>query len=146
VQRAKGLASIVAAVLLTTVAVVGAMLIYLWLAGFITKATSQAEQMAASEKLKIEAAMLDDAGSATLYVRNLGGDAVTLVTAYILRPGTITPICGPADLTAAPITIDPGALQEVSIAFGCSLSAGNDYVIKIVTRRGTEFAVTVSAS
>ena len=143
-QRAKGLASIVAAVLLTTVAVVGAMLIYLWLAGFITKATSQAEQMAASEKLKIEAAMLDDAGSATLYVRNLGGDAVTLVNAYILRPGTITPICGPADLTAA--SIDPGALQEVSIAFGCSLSAGNDYVIKIVTRRGTEFAVTVSAS
>jgi len=144
VQRAKGLASIVAAVLLTTVAVVGAMLIYLWLAGFITKATSQVQQMTALEVLKIEAAVLDDAGSATLYVRNLGGDAVTLVNAYILRPGTITPICGPADLTAA--SIDPGALQEVSIAFGCSLSAGNDYVVKIVTRRGTEFAVTVSAS
>ena len=142
-QRAKGLASIVAAVLLTTVAVVGAMLIYLWLAGFITKATSQAEQMAASEKLKIEAAMLDDAGSATLYVRNLGGDAVTLVTAYILRPGTIKPTCDPTSLN---VIINPGALQEVSIAFGCSLSAGNDYVIKIVTRRGTEFAVTVSAS
>ena len=140
-HRAKGLASIVAAVLLTVVSAVGAMMIYLWLVCFITKAV---EQMTALEVLKIEAAVLDDAGSAVLYVRNLGGDAVTLVNAYILRPGTITPICGPADLTAA--SIDPGALQEVSIAFGCSLSAGNDYVIKIVTRRGTEFAVTVSAS
>jgi len=146
-QKVKGLEPIVAAVLLIVIAVIGAVLIYLWFAGYITKSTSQAEQLAASEKLKIEAASLDDTGEATLYVRNLGGDTVNLVTAYILRPGTITPICDPEDLTGTPITINPGALEEVSITFGatCSINAGRDYVIKIVTQRGTEFAVTVTA-
>jgi len=148
-QKVKGLEPIVAAVLLIVVAVIGAVLIYLWFAGYVTKTTSQAEQMAASEKLKIEAAALDASDrSATLYVRNLGGDVVTLVNAYILRPGTINPICDPADLTTTPITINPGGLATVSITFGagCTLSAGNDYVIKIVTQKGTEFAVTVTAS
>ena len=146
-QKVKGLEPIVAAVLLIVVAVIGAVLIYLWFAGYVTKTTSQAEQMAASEKLKIEAASLFNNGSATLYVRNLGGDAVTLVTAYILRPGTINPICDPETLTT---TINPGALEKVSTTFnsgdGCAIDAGNDYVIKIVTQKGTEFAVTVTAS
>ena len=147
-QKVKGLEPIVAAVLLIVVAVIGAVLIYLWFAGYVTKTTSQAEQMAASEKLKIEAASLDASDrSATLYVRNLGGDVVTLVNAYILRPGTINPICDPATPTTTPSPIDPGGLATVSISFtGCTLSAGSDYVIKIVTQKGTEFAVTVTAA
>jgi FlaG/FlaF family flagellin (archaellin) len=83
--KTKGLEPIVAAVLLIVVAVIGAVLVYLWFAGYVTKATSQAEQMAASEKLKIEAASLTTSGSATLYIRNLGGDAVKVVHAYILK-------------------------------------------------------------
>jgi len=145
-QKVKGLEPIVAAVLLIVVAVIGAVLIYLWFAGYVTKSTSQAEQMAASEKLKIEAANLTSAArTARLHVRNLGGDAVNITTAYLLKPGTINPICSPATLNTV---INPGALATVSISFGtaCTIDAGNDYVIKIVTRRGTEFAVTVTAS
>jgi len=59
--KTKGLEPIVAAVLLIVVAVIGALLIYLWFTGYVTKATSQADQMAASEKLKIEAASLNTA-------------------------------------------------------------------------------------
>ena len=146
-QKVKGLEPIVAAVLLIVVAVVGAVLIYLWFAGYVTKTTSQAEQMAASEKLKIEAASLTTNGVVTLYVRNLGGDKVNITTAYILRPGTMTPICGPAPPINGTVTINPGTLSAVPITFtGCTLSAGNDYVIKIVTQKGTEFAVTVTAA
>ncbi len=63
-------------------AVVGAVLVCLWFACYVT-ATSQAEQMAASEKLKIEVASIT-AGTNTvaLYVLNLGGDNVTLAAAY----------------------------------------------------------------
>jgi hypothetical protein len=120
-------------------------LVYLWFAGYVTKATSQAESMAASEKLKIEAASLTAAtGNATLYVRNLGGDKVTIVTAYLFKPGTVTPLCYEDNVNT---TIDSGALQEVSVTFtGCTLTAGYDYVIKLVTSKGTEFAVTVTAS
>jgi len=143
--KTRGLEPIVAAVLLIVVAVIGAVLVYLWFAGYVTKATSQAEQMAASEKLKIEAANLTSTGG-TLFIRNLGGDKVTIATIYILRPGTINPLCMSTQLSGS-ATIDPGALQIVKFSIsGCSVQSGYDYVIKIVTQKGTEFAVTVTAS
>jgi FlaG/FlaF family flagellin (archaellin) len=142
-------------VLLIVVAVIGAVLIYLWFAGYVTKATSQADQMAASEKLKIEAANMSST-RATLFIRNLGGDNVTLATAYVLKPGTINPVCTnqsriniykPASTTDTARSLYPGALQMVRFEVGgCGIQSGYDYVIKIVTLRGTEFAVTVTAS
>jgi FlaG/FlaF family flagellin (archaellin) len=154
--KTKGLEPIVAAVLLIVVAVIGAVLVYLWFAGYVTKATSQAEQMAASEKLKIEAANLTSS-SAFLYIRNLGGDNVTLATAYILKPGTINPLCAigkdsisiykPGSTTVKADTLYPGALQIVKLtSSGCNIQSGYDYVIKVVTQKGTEFAATVTAS
>jgi FlaG/FlaF family flagellin (archaellin) len=75
--KTRGLEPIVAAVLLIVVAVIGAVLVYLWFAGYVTKATSQAEQMAASEKLKIEAANLTSTDG-YLFIRNLGGDSANI--------------------------------------------------------------------
>ena len=145
--KTRGLEPIVAAVLLIVVAVIGAVLIYLWFAGYVTKATSQAESMAASEKLKIEAASLSTS-AATLYIRNIGGDTVRLVHAYVLRPGSISPVC--SEPIASPVTIDPGDMVTTTVALttGCTttINAGYDYVIKVVTQKGTEFAVTVTAS
>jgi hypothetical protein len=148
--KTRGLEPIVAAVLLIVVAVIGAVLIYLWFAGYVTKATSQAEAMAASEKLKIEAASLTTGATpqAELYIRNLGGDTVTLVLAYIFRPGSISALCYSDDFTPDPPTIDPGSMEIITIDFtGCTaINSGYDYVIKVVTQKGTEFAVTVTAS
>ncbi|MEM1568983.1 MAG: type IV pilin [Pyrobaculum sp.] len=153
--KTRGLEPIVAAVLLIVVAVIGAVLIYLWFSGYVTKTTSQAEQMAASEKLKIEAASLNST-KAQLYIRNLGGDNVTLATAYILKPGTMSPLClansitvykGTSTTSGAALTLYPGALQLVVLTLPSNcVSAGYDYVIKLVTQKGTEFAVTVTAS
>jgi len=145
--KTKGLEPIVAAVLLIVVAVTGAVLVYLWLAGYVTKTTSQAEQMAASEKLKIEAASLNSTTRrAQLYIRNLGGDKVTINTAYLLKPGTVTPLCYNSTLA---ITINPGSVAVVDFVFRvCTVTPApaNDYVIKVVTQKGTEFAVTLTAS
>jgi len=145
--KIRGLEPIVAAVLLIVVAVIGAMLVYVWFPGYVAKVTSQAESMAASEKLKIEAASLTTSTrgvEATLYVRNLGGDKVTIATVYLIKPGTVTPLCYRNNINA---TINSGALLAVPVTFlGCALTAGYDYVIKLVTSKGTEFAVTVTAS
>jgi hypothetical protein len=147
--KIRGLEPVVAAVLLIVVAVIGAVLIYLWFAGYVTKSTSQAEQMTASEKLKIEAASLragsGGSGNATLHVRNLGGNTVTLVYAYVLRPGSMSALCT-AQITNA--AIPPGQVLTVTLNLpsGCGINAGYDYVIKLVTQKGTEFAVTVTAS
>lgn len=145
--KTRGLEPIVAAVLLIVVAVIGAVLIYLWFSGYVTKTTSQAEQMAASEKLKIEVANLTATTppKAVLYIRNLGGAPVNIVTAYLLKPGTAGAICSPVTITP-PVQIDPGTLGRVGVDFsGCTVQAGTDYVIKLVTARGTEIAVTVAA-
>ncbi len=152
----KGLEPIVAAVLLIVVAVIGAVLVYLWFAGYVTKATSQAEQMAASEKLKIEAANLTSS-QASLYIRNLGGDNVTIATVYILKPGTINPLCvidsvtyykSTSTTSGSANSLFPGSLQLVTFTApsDCGINSGYDYVIKLVTKKGTEFAVTVTAS
>jgi FlaG/FlaF family flagellin (archaellin) len=144
--KTKGLEPIVAAVLLIVVAVIGAALVYFWFAGYVTKATSQAESMAASERLKIEAASLTaDTGEATLYIRNIGGYTVRLVHAYVLKPGSISPVCSVEINPAA--TIDAGMMSPITVDLtNCDIDAGYDYVIKIVTQKGTEFAVTVTAS
>ncbi len=65
--KTRGLEPIVAAVLLIVVAVIGAVLVYLWFAGYVTRATSQAEQISASEKLKIEAAGLTAGSPSSVY-------------------------------------------------------------------------------
>jgi len=154
--KTRGLEPIVAAVLLIVVAVIGAVLVYLWFAGYVTKATSQAEQMAASEKLKIEAANLTSTYG-YLFIRNLGGDNVTLSTIYILKPGTVNPLCiassisiykGTSTTAGGASTLYPGSLQLVrfNLPTGCGITDGYDYVIKVVTQKGTEFAVTVTAS
>ncbi|KUO84257.1 MAG: archaellin/type IV pilin N-terminal domain-containing protein [Thermoproteus sp.] len=156
-RKLKGIEPIVAAVLLIVLAVVGAVLLYLWFAGYVTKATSQAEQISATERLSIEAASLTSTGTANLYIRNLGGSNVTLATAYLLKPGTVSPLCavnasaitvykGTSPTTTAS-TLYPGRDQLVVINFsGCTITSGYSYVIKIVTQQGTQFAVTVTAS
>ena len=154
--KTRGLEPIVAAVLLIVVAVIGAALVYLWFAGYVTKATSQAESMAASEKLKIEAANLTSTGGA-LFIRNLGGDNVTLSRIYILKPGTVSPLCtisssidiykGADTGTGTALTLYPRRLQLVKFKVtNCGINAGYYYVIKVVTVKGTEVAVTVTAS
>jgi archaellum component FlaG (FlaF/FlaG flagellin family) len=149
--KIRGLEPIVAAVLLIVVAVIGAMLVYVWFTGYVTKATSQAETTATSEKLKIEAASLtvntDGSGTLKLYMRNIGGDAVRLRGLYVFRPGSLNALCS-LPVPDSP-TINPGSYYEtdpINLPTSCNLYAGNDYVIKVVTQKGTEFAITVTGS
>ena len=149
--KTRGIEPIIAAVLLIVIAVIGAVLVYLWFAGYVTRATSQAEQIAASEKLKIEAAKLtaSPSSSVNLHVRNLGGDAARVVHIYVLKPGSLTPICS---VIISPVVINPGVVETLTVGLpaasctGGTIDSGFDYVVKIVTQKGTEFAVTVTAS
>ena len=148
--KIKGLEPVVAAVLLIVVAVIGAVLVYVWLTGYVTKATSQAESTATSERLKIEAASFTfyNNGSVrlTLYTRNIGGDAVKLRGLYVFRPGSLNALCS-IGIPGFP-TIDPGyyrAIYNINLD-RCNIVRGNEYVIKVVTQKGTEFAITVTAT
>ncbi|MGC9118971.1 MAG: flagellar biosynthesis protein FlaG [Thermoproteus sp.] len=158
-MKMKGIEPIVAAVLLIVLAVVGAVLLYLWFAGYVTQATTQANQISANERLSIEAANLTSNGVtySYMYIRNIGGTNVTLATAYLLQPGSTNPICvnnsritiykGLTTSSGGAATLYPGKDQLVYVNFGnCAIPSGNTYVIKLVTQQGTQFAVTVTAS
>jgi len=146
-MKMRGLEPIVAAILLIVVAVIGAVLLYLWFSGFVERGTTQAEQLTGAERLKIETANLTATTRiAIIYVRNMTGAPVTFNTAYLLRPGTSSPICPPTTTVTQTYGGAPGLIR-VAVTFpGCSISSGAEYAIKLVTARGTEVVTTVVAS
>jgi len=142
-MKTKGLEPIVAAVLLIVVAVIGAVLVYLWFSGYVTRATSQAEQLSAAEQLKIEAIEIPSAGTVRIYVRNVGTIPIDVASAYVLNAITLTTECGGVLSTAVNI---PAGDADYADATGCSLNAGERYIAKVVTKRGTEAAAVFIAS
>jgi len=111
--KTKGLKPIVAAVLPIVVAVIGAVSVYLWFAGYVTKATNQAEQTAASEKLKTEAASHTTStdGPPTATLNNPSGGAET--PAQDLKPGSNSATFAASTVTA------PGAAEDMSCCGWC---------------------------
>jgi len=154
-MKTRGIEPIVAAILLIVVAVIGAVLVYLWFSGFITRGTSQVEQLQRADKLKIEAASLDATGpTIDMYVRNLGSSTANVTDIYILDAGTLSVVCHDNSTiagTAIPsggVTIGPGQVGHISGSVPCTspIASGKEYVIKIATEKGSEFAARVVAS
>ena len=110
--KTKGPEPMAAAALLLVVAVIGVMLVF-WFAGYATKATSQAEQTAASEKLKTEAASHTTStdGPPTATLNNPSGGAET--PARVLKPGSNSATCAASTVTA------PGAAEDMSCCGWC---------------------------
>jgi len=107
------------------------------------RSRSQAESMAASERLKIEAASLTagtvGSGAAVLrlYVCNVDRVAVDVVDVYVYRPGTagLRPLRSPQSGELAQCTCRPGAG-----------STRDTTMIKPVTLKGTGLVAAVTAS
>jgi len=138
----RGLVEVVDVVLLVLVSVVGVVFMYLWLIYYIVKTLDVVGQIVVFEILKIEAAKIDTGtNTATLYIRNVGGVNVTLSNIYIFRLDSTDPLC----VVSVNETLYTGELRKVVFSVGgCSIQPGYDYVVKVVTSRGAEFAVVVS--
>ena len=89
----RGLEHVVVAVLLIVVAVVGAVLVYLWFSGYLSKQTSAANQAGTAERFKVESASLAADGSVRLVIRNIGGAPVEVNTIYVYPTGSLKPLC-----------------------------------------------------
>jgi FlaG/FlaF family flagellin (archaellin) len=141
----RGLESVVATVLLIVVAVVGVVLVYLWFSGYLGKSTSMAGQAGAAERFKVESASLAADGTVRIYIRNLGGTPVNVSTIYVYPVGSLNPICVKHGVNAA---ISPGTVAAVETTLTCTTSPtpGGNYVIKVVTAKGTEIAYTITAT
>ncbi len=141
----RGLDSVVAAVLLIVVAVVGVVLVYLWFTGYIGKYTGAADQASAAERYKVESASLAADGTVRLFIRNYGGTPVKIETIYVYPAGSQNPICVGRGINTE---ISPGTIAAVDITLTCTHTPtpGIGYVIKVVTTKGTEIAYTITAT
>jgi hypothetical protein len=153
----RGLEPVVGALLLIVVVVVGVVLVWLWFSG-LGKAASSAEL--APDLLKIEGGNVANLGGGVrvfLWIRNLGGGAVLSHTVYVYKSGDV--ICfadglpwvvGPGRLEYLDVWMPVGPPSDVGggVVAGCreAVVPGAVYVVELVTARGAETSVVVTAN
>ncbi len=136
--KTRGVEPIVAAILLIVVAVVGAILLYMWFSGYLGKTTGTIPTVAAVEKIKIDVVNCSKT-NATVFIRNIGDVVVNLTTIYVYNT-TDTFVC-----KFDPKLINPGEVSRVGCKEKLDLSSGK-YYVKAVTAKGTEVETTCTVS
>ena len=139
----KGISPVIAVLLLIVIAVAAAILVYVWLSGYMGTLQSQAGTQQVQERIKIEGVKISSNQIEAIYIRNIGDVSVTIDAIYLLdSSGNIKGV-----KTGIGATILSASVYEATTAdFGSSagevggatLTAGNTYIIKVVTSRGTE--------
>ena len=142
-MKRRGVSPVIATLLLIVIAVVAAVLAYIWVSGYMGRVTSQAEAQAPQlqERIKIDAVKVETDNQVTIYVTNIGDVEVKIASAYVLTENK-TSVCGGP--LATPVTIGVGASSTVS-ASTCSLTQGSTYIAKVVTGKGVEATYTFTA-
>jgi flagellin-like protein len=140
----RGVSPVIATLLLIVIAVAAAVLVYMWVVGYATQTRPTTPE--ATERLKIEVGVLKASSPyVTLQVRNVGGSTVEVKRVYILDVSE--GLVAYADLSPT-VTIDPGDVQQVqvtSLTGGSAPTAGQTYIVRIVTSLGNEFSIQLKA-
>jgi len=139
----RGVSPVIAVLLLIVITVAAAVLVYIWLIGFMQSQTTTTGSTALGEELKFEAAALFTNGTFRAYIRNVGDTAIKIVTIYLLDADG-QKFYQKYDFTT-PIKIDVNQVKEVAVRFSVSITGGKVYVVKLVSSIGTEFTIKLKA-
>ncbi|MEM1568398.1 MAG: archaellin/type IV pilin N-terminal domain-containing protein [Thermofilaceae archaeon] len=133
-MKRRGVSPVIATLLLIVIAVVAAVLAYIWVSGYMGRVTSQAEAQAPQlqERIKIDAASVSG-NTVTIYVTNIGDVNVTIASAYVLYENK-TAVCSSTNLAQ---NIPKGKAGSVTVS-NCNLVTGTTYIAKVVTSKGVE--------
>jgi len=157
----RGVSPVVAVLLLIVITVAAAVLVYIWLIGFMQSQTATTGSTALGERIKFESATIDTNGKFDAYVRNVGDSGVYIYTAYLLKADGQTVIeivnasntniwdennDGTTDKKGSQYMLKPGSVARMIINFNVSLESNKVYIVKVVTALGTEFTVKVKAT
>ena len=155
--KKRAISPVIATLILIVVAVVAGVAVYGFVTGFIAQTTSQSQ---APGSIVIDAASIDvnaGADKVQVVVRNVGVENATMVdTVYILDAGdqslkyaldTFT--WDPAAATSTGIT--PGGIATATksgsdFIDAPDVTAGNWYIIKVITSDGSSATIKVKAS
>ena len=133
----KAISPVIATLLLILIAVAASILVYVWVTGYVSSATSGAEAPQLQERIKIDAVNISKNGdqvNVTIYVRNIGNVAVNVTSGYIIN-ATASDVVG--SNTTANLVLNPGDVGELEVTINGTLSSGT-YIAKVVTRNGVE--------
>ena len=141
-MKKRGVSPVIAVLLLVVITVAAAVLVYVWLVGFMQSQTSTTGETALGEQLKFEAVSLKTDGSFEAYVRNIGDRDIRIVAFYLLEADGRTVV--EADYTGVTaVTIPVNEAKKITHDFDTNPTEGRVYVVKLVSNMGTEFAVRV---
>jgi len=133
-MKRKGISPVIAVLLLIVIAVAAAILTYVWITGYIGTLQAQSGAQQVQERLKIEGVKLSGGKITHVYIRNIGEIQVEVTDIYILYTnGSIF-----EKPTINPTTIDAGIAKSISVTMTNTLTSGTTYIIKAVTKKGTE--------
>jgi len=145
----RGIEPIVAAILLIVITVVAAVLLYMWFSGYLTATTGKVSSMTSPEEFQVVAVSLSASSGLSAYVQNTGSTTITITDVYILNSTTI------CNVTIPETTIPPGQTAPITAPIAnintpsgssCMIVPGTSYLVKFVTGKGTQYAVSVVAS
>jgi len=111
-------------------------LAYIWIIGYQGTLTQQASAQQLQERIKIEAVGYSGT-NLDVYIRNIGDIQVTIDAVYVINPdGSVNNY-----VSSLGATLTPGQMGTIQVS-GVTLTAGNTYVVKVVTAKGTEATYT----
>jgi len=131
-SKRRGVSPVIATLLLIVIAVAAAVLTYIWVTGYMGTLQSQAGAQQVQERIKIEAI---DITNNKVYIRNIGETKVTIAAVYLINSTTGSII---ASNTTTATDISPGDLQSVGLTLDTYMKSGATYIVKAVTKKGTE--------
>ena len=144
----RGVSPVVAVLLLVVITVAAAVLVYIWLIGFMQSQTTTTGSTALGERLKFETVSLTKINSThsnfTAYVRNIGDTAINITTAYLLEADGQT-LVAVGTIENDYLVIGIGDNERIVVIFDVVVNKGKTYVVKLVSSMGTEFTVKVKA-
>lgn len=144
-MKRTGVSPVIATLLLIVIAVVAAVLAYIWIIGYQGTLTQQATATQLQERIKIEAVGYYSGNKLNASVRNIGDVTVNVTAIYVynVTTGTVAAykiLTGSNAVVLAPGEVKPVPPigEEVTVV----LKPGVTYTVKVVTQKGTEATYT----
>ena len=126
----KGVSPVIATLLLILIAVAAAVLVYMWVTGYVRTTATGGEEMA--ERIKIEAVSVSGSTLLTAYVRNVGDVTATINAIYVIdRGGSIL-----GSSMGLSSSVGVGSITTVTVS--ATLTRGQHYTLRVVTKSGVE--------
>jgi len=123
-----GVSPVLASLLLVVIAVVAALVTYVWVSNYLRSAERGVEAPQFRELLKVEGARAEN-GGVIVTVRNIGSAKLVLRAVYVLK-GDVAVAAEKLDLE-----LEPGQVANVKVSAEVQLG---DYTVKVVTATGVE--------